>query len=593
MSQTRVRIRRIEFSNFKALENFTLTINDVNVLVGPNNSGKSTLIGALRTLDSAMRVARSRAPARVFVGDESYIGYRIPEDSIPISLENVQTNYNGIESRITFRLDNGNHIALIFPHDGGCVLVPTVDGSIVASAAIFKKEFPISLVIVPVLGPVEHREQRRERNTVVSGLATHKASRHFRSYWHYYPAGFDVFADLISKTWPGMNIGAPEYDQSTGELSMFCLEDRMTRELYWVGFGFQIWCQLLTHLSRASDSSLVVVDEPEVYLHPDVQRQLLGIIRDIGADVLMATHSSEIIAEADPSEIIIIDKRRQKGERLKNILGVQRALDLVGSSQNITLTALAKSRRVLFVEGLNDFRMIRRFARRAGMQELSTGLGITPLASGGFGSWQRITILASGIAEALGSPLMIGAVYDRDYFCDEHIAHVVETLSSSLVLSRVLKRKEIENYLLLPAALDRAVARNFGSRKDKGEGNCIAAADVKSASILSEITAPMKGDVLAQIMARRHEFLKNNGDDSSVTYKSTLSWFDAKWESAEERIHPVCGKEVLKAYRDQVQERYGVTLTDARIFDSINRDDIPADMSDLLRQLDEFRQLAH
>ena len=74
---------------------------------------------------------------------------------------------------------------------------------------------------------------------------------------------------------------------------MFCLEDRMTRELYWAGFGFQIWCQLLTHLCRAQDSSLVVIDEPEVYLHPDVQRQLIGILRELGPDVLLATHSTE------------------------------------------------------------------------------------------------------------------------------------------------------------------------------------------------------------------------------------------------------------------------------------------------------------
>ena len=117
----------------------------------------------------------------------------------------------------------------------------------------------------------------------------------------------------------------------------------MTRELYWVGFGFQIWCQLLTHLSRATENSLVVVDEPEVYLHPDIQRQLLGILRDIGADALLATHSSEIIAEADPAEIVMIDKRKRKGERLKNVAGVQRALEAVGSSQNITLTSLRRS----------------------------------------------------------------------------------------------------------------------------------------------------------------------------------------------------------------------------------------------------------
>ena len=97
---------------------------------------------------------------------------------MPISLENVQTDYNGAESRVTFHLSNRNTLNLIFPTDGGCVLAPHVDGGVVTSAANFKREFPISLVIVPVLGPVEHNEVRRERSTVVAGLSTHRASRH-------------------------------------------------------------------------------------------------------------------------------------------------------------------------------------------------------------------------------------------------------------------------------------------------------------------------------------------------------------------------------------------------------------------------------
>lgn len=244
MSQSRSRIRCVEFSNFKALGSYSLTLGEVNVLVGPNNSGKSTIIGALRTLDAAVRIARTRAPSRVYIGEAVVIGYRIPQESVPISLENVQTDYNGAEARVTFILSNGNALALVFPDDGGCVLVPQVDSGMVTSAAAFKREFPISLVIVPVLGPVEHKELRRDRSTVVAGLSTHRASRHFRSYWHYNPEGFEKFAGLIARTWPRMSINAPEHNYATGELTMFCLEERMTREIYWVGFGFQIWCQL-------------------------------------------------------------------------------------------------------------------------------------------------------------------------------------------------------------------------------------------------------------------------------------------------------------------------------------------------------------
>jgi energy-coupling factor transporter ATP-binding protein EcfA2 len=591
MSQSRARIRRIEFSNFKALGDYSLTLGEVNILVGPNNSGKSTIIGALRTLDAAMRFARTRAPSRVHVEDTVVIGYRVPEESVPISLENVQTDYNGAESRVTFWLTNGSALDLVFPSDGGCILVPRLDSGVVTSAANFKREFPISLVIVPVLGPVEHKEHRRERSTVVAGLSTHRASRHFRSYWHYNPEGFEGFADLVARTWPGMRVSGPEYDYSTSTLTMFCLEGRMTREIFWVGFGFQIRCQLLTHLSRAADDSLVVVDEPEVYLHPDVQRQLLGVIRDIGADVLLATHSSEIIAEADPAEIVMVDKHRRTGERLKNVAGIQRALEIVGSSQNITLTALSKSRRVLFVEGLDDFRLLRRFARKLGMQELSSGLGMIPLKSGGFGSWQRVTILASGIADALGAPLMIGAVYDRDYFCDEQIADVVESLEVSLKLAWVLNRKEIENYMLIPAALDRAIARTLKARRERGSEK--SQVQVDSAGLLEEITRPLKEDILAQLMARRLDYFQHKGQDKSRLYKDVLSNFDTRWASLESRMALVPGKEVLQLFRQRVQELWGVTLTDARIAEAINREDIPADMQRLIERVESFRTAEH
>jgi predicted ATPase len=72
MPQVRPRIRRIEFSNFKAFKDYSVSLTDMNILVGPNNSGKSTIIGALRTLDAALRFARARAPmltaSRIFAG---------------------------------------------------------------------------------------------------------------------------------------------------------------------------------------------------------------------------------------------------------------------------------------------------------------------------------------------------------------------------------------------------------------------------------------------------------------------------------------------------------------------------------------------
>ena len=119
-----------------------------------------------------------------------------------------------------------------------------------------------------------------------------------------------------------MDIRLPEF-AADRRLSMFCLEDRITRELYWTGYGFQVWCQLLSHIFRSQSRSMLIIDEPDIYLHANPQRQLLSILKASGPDVLMATHSSEIVAEADANDILVIDKTQRSAKRVRSLEGIQ------------------------------------------------------------------------------------------------------------------------------------------------------------------------------------------------------------------------------------------------------------------------------
>ena len=57
-----VHITKISFTRFKAFVNFTLHLRHFNILVGPNNAGKSTIIAAFRILAAALRRATTRNP---------------------------------------------------------------------------------------------------------------------------------------------------------------------------------------------------------------------------------------------------------------------------------------------------------------------------------------------------------------------------------------------------------------------------------------------------------------------------------------------------------------------------------------------------
>ena len=383
-----------------------------------------------------------------------------------------------------------------------------------------------------------------------------------------------------------MDIGKPErLDDVVG---MFCLEKRMSRELFWAGFGFQIWLQLLTHISRSDNSNLIVVDEPEVYLHPDLQRQLLGILRDCGPDVLLATHSTEIMSEADPTEILIIDKHKKKAERLKDAEGVQIALDTIGSIQNITLTRLARNKRILFVEGDSDFRLIRRFARKYGMSELAAGTDLTSLESGGFSSWERIRALATGFEQALGFELHVGAVFDRDFWCDREISHIKEELGQHLEFSHIHDRKEVENYLLIPSVLERVLEKALRERERRVGGVRELTHSIEG--LLDSITEPLRAGIQAQYIAKRVEYLRGSRTDGATITAEAIRKFESSWDNISNRMTVVPGKAVLASLRTEITRLYAVNLTDHKIVSEFTREEIPEDLVNLLQGLERYRR---
>ncbi len=579
-----VSISSVRFRNFKAFSNFSISLERMNILVGPNNSGKSTVIGAFRVLSMGLRRAALRNPERL-LDHESALGYRIPRASLPITLENAQTDYEDVVATVTFRLTNGNSLKLSFYGGDDCIMYPIPKNGGRVTKARFKRLFPLSLLVVPVLGPLENREKIVKKDTVNANLATHRASRNFRNYWRYYPENFQTFRKKVIDTWPGMDISPPEV-LPDGTLSMFCIEDRITRELYWTGYGFQVWCQMLSHIFRGQGSSMIIIDEPDIYLHANPQRQLLSIFRESGSDVLMATHSSEIIAEADANDILVIDKTKRSAKRVRSDAGIESALGSLGSIHVPTITTVAQTRRVLYIEG-EDFKVLRRFARCLNLTEFALGVGIAPFPLGGFPSLERIKAVTLGISRSVGGSLLIGGIFDRDYRPDEEIEQLIKGMRGELRLFEVLERKELENYLLIPSAIQRTLEgllreRTRRTGKSKPAGKPIV-------ELLKDISNPLRAEVQSQYIAKRIDFFGASGKDRSTITQEAIEIFDHKWNDDQLRLHVVPGKMILSRLFSRIQDDYKVNLTPAKIIARMREAEMPGDLRRILRAVDYFR----
>jgi hypothetical protein len=85
--------------------------------------------------------------------------------------------------------------------------------------------------------------------------------------------------------------------------------------------------------------------------------------------------------------------------------------------------------------------------------------------------------------------------------------------------------------------------------------------------------------------------LRSTGLDAATVTSTTLDWFDKKWMNLDSRMEIVPGKQVLAQFRQYSQEKYSLSLTDYRIISSFSANEIPADLSQLLRDLEDYRKL--
>jgi predicted ATP-dependent endonuclease of OLD family len=448
-------IKSIRFQNFKALEDFTIYLRDFNVLTGPNNNGKSTILDGLRVLQGAYRFASRYNPKFIktpYVNGQ--FGYEIPESSIPIIFDNIQTNFNTEEpSVLTFKMEQGKILTLYFHTEYPTYLLIDSASRIPHTATSFRKEFPLNISIVPTLGPFEIEEDLLEPDYVKRWYGSRRSPRMFRSYWYYNPDNFLEFKKQVERTWKGMSISPPERKSAFSKgLIMYCQEDRMPREICWSGFGFQIWLQLLTHIINSKDADILVVDEPEIYLHPDLQHKILDLLKNTKSRIILATHSVEIINSVEPFEVILIDKKNKTSKRISDLEGLQNISNILGSGQNMQLTRLARGKKILFVEGL-DLKLLNRLSKICKLDDLFASGEITVIPIEGFAQHERIIHTNWAFSRVLGQALKIAVLLDRDYRTDDEIQMITQKLSNEVGLVHILELKEIENYFIVPSLM--------------------------------------------------------------------------------------------------------------------------------------------
>src|SRR5690606_30509974 len=126
----------------------------------------------------------------------------------------------------------------------------------------------------------------------------------------------------------------------------------------------------------------------------------------------------------------------------------------LGSSLNPTITQLAKTKKVLFVEG-EDFTLLSAFARKLGQTAIANRSAFAVVPANGFNP-ARVSDFSEGMESTLGVSIDRAVIFDRDYRSDATVSLLTAEFSRTCSYVRVHDRKELENFLLNPAVLERS-----------------------------------------------------------------------------------------------------------------------------------------
>jgi len=231
-----------------------------------------------------------------------------------------------------------------------------------------------------------------------------------------------------------------------------------------VGMGGSGFHQVLLLLAFLYDQGGVVLlyDEPDAHLEVIRQRDVYSLLRrlaqDRNAQLIVATHSEEIMANTDFTNMYAF-----LGETPKQLMSRQEASQLRKSLSQISSSDYLKAKErgaVLYVEDYTDIEILKEWARRLRHDALKFLESPFTIYVGNVPSQAR------GHFEGLKAayPKLRGVLI---------IDKTDAVLQEGPLDEMMWRRREIENYLLVPAAILRFCAQAtkdiFGSSTENGD----------------------------------------------------------------------------------------------------------------------------
>lgn len=538
-------LRTLHLKNYRCFDDHIVTFHAGTVVVGRNNAGKSTIVEALHLV--AAIVNRKAASFLQPPGHSELSPFQrciVPKTGhLGINLQTAFHRYGDPPAIITATFTGNATVTLYVHKEGVHATVGGPKGWVTTTTGFLGLQIP-HINILPQVAPIQAEETYLRDEYINENYYTRLSSRHFRNQILRNPEHFAHFKTLAEDTWHGLRVDRVNNDRNN--LSMLVTDGDFAAEVAWMGHGLQMWLQTIWFVAKTPINSTVVLDEPDVYMHPDLQRKLYRLISARFAQSIISTHSVEIMAEADPADILVINNKRKRSSYANTEPGVQVLVDQLGGIHNVHLARLWNAKKVLLLEG-KDLSILKAFHARL-FPVADTPLDAIPnLSIGGWGGWAHAVGGNMALKNAVGDRINTYCIFDRDYHTPEEIEDRRTQAKERGIILHIWERKEIENYLVDAIV----IARVIKQRAKVPPPNPGVVQEFLNHACDQE--KEIVFDAIATHLSHRDKSLGTGGAN-----KAARKLLDEQWNA--HKLHLVSGKAVLTRLNTWTQEQYNTSL---------------------------------